>query len=75
MTTAVVFWEGPEGLPADLDHDLFDDKVASLEKDQFALHNGVDGIPDSFPGETYTETFDENFKDIKAFGFNINPGK
>lgn len=67
--TSVTFWDGPSSLPANLDITLFDNDI-------FTPHepNDPNVLPYPVVDDTFIENFDDDFKDKKAFGFQIIPG-
>ena len=73
--SSVTFWDGPHGLPAGLNiPTLFDDE-APKETDGYGdMGNGVEALPYPVEDDTYLESFDDDFKDNKGFGFVLAPG-
>lgn len=74
FVTSVTFWDGPAGLPADLDVQLFDDDHGRpVSPNNFAV-DGVDSITNPLSGDTFVENFDDDFSNRKGFGFQIHAG-
>ena len=72
LVVSVMFWDGPHGLPADLDIPLFDGDMHW--NNDTGDNAGFQIIENPLDGDTYIETFDENI-DVKGFGFQIHKGK
>ena len=71
VVVSITFWDGPEGLPADLDVALYD-----LDTD----HNNCSSpqpnvVEKTLAGDTYQEKFGEDFSKAKGFGFQIHRGE
>ena len=72
LVISMTFWDGPGGLPADLDIPLFDGDLNW--NNDMAGAGAYEILENPVPDDSYIEKFGEDFSEVKGYGFQIHKG-